>query len=160
MRKALITLSLLSLGVIGVGVCWILLNPAENFHLGMLTELIGIFIAFVDSFLFAIYTFRQHRAAKQYLKKKGITVESYQDIFQVKDQAAQPYKRDFLLQIIPFSSLALVLLSQPVLKLALPTRDFGGNLTTATVDVISLTCFLVLPLSLLIYAFLTKDLTK
>lgn len=160
MRNALIVLSLLSLGAIGIGVCWLVLNPKENLHSGTDIVLSGVLIYIIDASIFAVRTFQQDRVAKQYLAKKGIVIRSFQELFQVHSEAAKPYKREALLQIIPFSALGLELLSQPVLQLALSTRGYRGYFPAVTTDVgtdlLGLTCFLVLPLSLLIYAFLTK----
>lgn len=160
MSKALILISFVSFGTIGTGIFRILLNPANSLHLGVRIALIGVFIYFAGFILFIIYSFRQDQARKHYYRRKGIVIRSYLDLFQVGTQAAKPYKREALLQIALTLTLCLVMISQYVIKLALPTQDYGGSFPLEAVNIIGLTCFLILPLSLLTYAFLTKDLTE
>lgn len=160
MRIALLLLSGINVVLLGADeIFYGLLDLTKQPQLNQVDQIIKTFALaslFISLILLAIYVIRQITAQDRQFRKQGIVKISNIKLWRMKSPKVKPYKREAMLQFALFVSLPIFGLFRPTADLMYPYAAIPSK----PVILLHWAGMLGMNLCLLIYAILSKDLTK
>lgn len=160
MRIALLLLSCVNIVVLGADeILYGLLDIMQQPQLDQIDKIIKIFILaslLISLIILAIYVTRQITVKDRQLRKQGIVNVPKITLWRMKSLKVKPYKRESILQFALFLSFPIIGLLRPVADLMYPYATTPSK----PVTLLHWAAILGMYLCLLIYALLSKDLTK
>ena len=148
MRKAVIIVSLVSMMFVSAD--FIIPVFPKLAQLSWLPLLLGFIAILAAVILDQIYAYRMDRVKKQQLEQWGIVVQTNIDLIRCKAKEVRPYKREFWLYFAKYISIMFVIIASDVMRLILPQIEATFHWVV----------WLIVPVSIFIYTFLSRDLTK
>jgi len=160
-RKALIIVSLGNVFFLIASLVILDLSVLPGFRFwSFRLEIVGILFMPIVFIFFAVYYLRQGRTIGRQVKQRGMVRLTQRDIFHHTTAEAKPYIREARLTLIVWVGGACTAILPYVVNLVIPYAIYPHDTEQQIQTAPDLVCFLAFPVSILVYAILSKDFTK
>ncbi|MGB8346809.1 MAG: hypothetical protein WCD86_18115 [Ktedonobacteraceae bacterium] len=163
MRKSLILVALVSVLFLSASLIIQILSVSAEFSRWVWSGVLvgGTLLIGSALILFVLYYFRQGRAINQQFKQQEWNPIIQRELFRGKiAEAKRPYRRESRLFLIVLASMALTVLSLPLANFIVSYAVNFYDQQQHIQKIADIACLLCIPISILVYALLSKDFTR